>query len=683
VIDMDLVTADLHSSDELAAGLKRHFGLDAFRPGQRDVIESVLSGRNTIVVMPTGAGKSLCYQLPALLLDGVTVVVSPLISLMQDQVDALEGRGIPATFINSTLSDGERAERQRRLRAGEYKLVYVAPERFRSEAFMQALLDANVALYAIDEAHCISQWGHDFRPDYALLGQVRKRLRPPRTVALTATATPEVQQDIARVLLMKDPQIFVAGFDRPNLFLEVVAVSGDADKRDACLKLCEEGSGVIYCNTRKQAEAIHEHLEDAGVHAVLYHAGLDDDARKRAQDDFMDTPGAVAVATNAFGMGIDKPDIRFVAHAGIPRAIEAYYQEIGRAGRDGAPARAVLLFNHADVFTQERLIRANHPPETLFADTWDALRHAPTYDRGLAALARQVGASEFELSPVLKLFERHGLVTRAGRGEGEYGVTLLPGAAQHHPRNPDARALLSTLTATQPVGSRLTSTLSLLGRRCGLDAEAVRHALNLLERAGALQVQRPFAGRTIEVLRHEPWNELNIDLSALRAQERNQLMLLKRMTDYAYTKRCRRAYLLRYFGEKVPSSRDCGGCDVCSGPRLELSTPKATAPQGPTGARTLPERYSHLAAEELKRWRRELSQDLGVPPFIIFNDATLYALAAALPITREEFLRVKGTGPSRWERFGPQVTKLCLMARAAGDAPQALAPVAPKKRARR
>jgi len=676
------VNAELPLHDELAQGLKRHFGLDAFRPGQQEVIESVLSGRNTVVVMPTGAGKSLCYQLPALLLDGVTVVVSPLIALMQDQVDALQARGLSATFINSTLSDAERAQRQRRLRAGEYKLVYVAPERFKSEAFVSALTEARVALYAIDEAHCISQWGHDFRPDYALLGQVRKRLRPPRTVALTATATPEVQADISRVLLMKDPQVFVAGFDRPNLFLEVLAVSGDAEKRAACEALCEEGSGVIYCSTRKQAEQIHEHLEDAGVRAVLYHAGLDDDARKEAQDDFMATKGAVAVATNAFGMGIDKPDIRFVAHAGIPRAVEAYYQEIGRAGRDGQPARAVLLFNHADVFTQERLIQANHPPETLFADTWEALRHSPTFDRGVTQLAHQVGSSEFELSAVLKLMEREGLLSRGTRGEGRYGITVLDGAQKHHPRSADAKALLASLVSHFQVGVKATTELSLLARRAGLDADETRHALTLLERAGALAVQRPFAGRTIAVLRHEPWGELGVDLTRVREQERNQLLLLKRMTDYAYAKRCRRAFLLRYFGEKVPFGQSCDSCDVCVGPRLKIATKQRAASVGPTGAGGLPASYSHLAAEELKRWRRELSQDLSVPPFIIFNDATLYALAAALPTTRDEFLRVKGTGESRWERFGPQVAKICLMARASGDAPQ-LVPAAPRKRSRR
>ncbi|MBL9036876.1 MAG: RecQ family ATP-dependent DNA helicase, partial [Archangium sp.] len=227
------MSAALPYFEEAQRGLQQHFGLTSFRHPQADIISSVLQGRNTVVIMPTGAGKSLCYQLPAMLLDGVTVVVSPLIALMHDQVESLRARGIAATYINSTLSDSERQDRQRQLRAGAYKLVYVAPERFRSEAFVSALQDAGVALYAIDEAHCISQWGHDFRPDYALLGQVRKRLRPPRTVALTATATPEVRDDISRALLMKDPQVFVAGFDRPNLFLEVVNVGGEDDKRRA------------------------------------------------------------------------------------------------------------------------------------------------------------------------------------------------------------------------------------------------------------------------------------------------------------------------------------------------------------------------------------------------------------------------------------------------------------------
>ncbi len=677
---MRAVSADLPYFSEMLAGLKKHFGLDSFRHGQAEVISNVISGRNAVVVMPTGAGKSLCYQLPAMLLDGVTVVVSPLIALMQDQVDSLQARGIAATYINSTLSDSERANRQQRMRQGEYKLVYVAPERFRSEGFINALQEARLALYAIDEAHCISQWGHDFRPDYAMLGQVRKRLRPPRTVALTATATPEVRDDIVRVLLMKDPQVSVAGFDRPNLFLEVATVTGDADKRALCVSLAEEGSGVVYCNTRKQAEVIHEHLVKEDVPAVLYHAGMEDDARRKAQEAFMAKPNSVAVATNAFGMGIDKPDIRFVAHAGIPKAVEAYYQEIGRAGRDGNPSRAVLLFNHADVFTQERLIQGNHPPETLFVDLWNVLRNMDTFDRGVHLLASQVGGSEFEVSAALKVLERQGAVSRAGRGEGRYGITVQPSGMLHQPRSAEAKALLNALNSGASPGVKQTMELYLLSRKCGLDEERVRHALTLLERSAIVTVQRPFSGRAISVLKHDSWSQLGVDLSRLREQERNALLLLKRMTDYAYTKRCRRAFVLRYFGEEVPFSQSCGSCDVCVGPKLIARPAKAAS--AVSNVRALPEKYSTLAAEELKRWRRELSQDLGVPPFIIFNDATLFALAAALPTTKDEFLAVKGTGESRWERFGPRISQICLMARASGDEPQVAAFV-PRRRARR
>lgn len=664
------------SPDELSFELKAHFGLDAFRPGQREVIAAVLSGRNTVAVMPTGAGKSLCYQLPAMVLKGVTVVVSPLIALMHDQVDQLNARGIAATFINSTLTDVERASRQRRLKEGAYRLIYVAPERFKSDAFLQALRDVGVALFAIDEAHCISQWGHDFRPDYALLGQVRRRLLPPRTVALTATATPEVRDDIVRILRLKDPQIFVAGFDRPNLFLEVASVSGDAEKRDALEVLSAEGSGLVYCATRRQAEQLHRHLECLGRTSVLYHAGLPDDARKRSYDEFMSTSNCTAVATNAFGMGIDKPDIRFVAHAAIPRAVEAYAQEIGRAGRDGKPSRAVLLFNHADVFTQERLIRSSHPPQTLLADVWKVLRELHHFDRGIHLLAAHVGSSELEISAALKILERAQVITRAARGEGPWGVTLLPAATTLKPKGPQARVALAALTTSCIPGGRATFELPHLASQIGLDEEATRRALALLEKARAITVQRPFAGRSITVLSNEPWDRLGVDLERVREHEQHQLLLLKRMTDYAYSKRCRRAFLLRYFGEWIDSEQSCGTCDVCAGASLaslaSLAIPKRK-PQASEKSPHAPPRFSSLAAEQLKRWRRELSQDLGMPPYLIFNDATLYGLAAALPITQEQFLAVKGTSEARWERFGPHVRQICLTARAAGDEPQEVA----------
>ncbi|MBX7101252.1 MAG: ATP-dependent DNA helicase [Myxococcaceae bacterium] len=579
---------------EARSGLKG-FGLSDFRTGQAEVVSSVLSKRNTVVVMPTGAGKSLCYQLPATLLPGLTLVVSPLIALMQDQVDGLTARGIKATFINSSVSDAEKLARINAMRAGEYKLVYVAPERFRSESFMRALAEVPLELFAVDEAHCISQWGHDFRPDYAQLGQVRKRLRPPRTVALTATATPEVQGDIARVLLMKDPQIFVAGFARPNLYLEVLPVGGDEEKRRACLSLTREGSGIVYCSTRKQAEALHVFLKRERVPVVLYHAGMEDEDRESARLEFMATNGAVAVATNAFGMGIDKPDLRFVAHAAIPRAVEAYYQEIGRAGRDGQPSKAVLLFNHADVFTQERLIQLNHPSELLVADTWAVLRDEGGWPRSLESLAGRLGAPESQVGAAVRVLEKHGVVSRGPKGPR--GVRPLTAHSQ------------------------------------------------------------------------ASWRELGIDLKPMQAQERQSVLLLKRMTDYAYSKRCRHGFLLRYFGEQDAPSR-CEACDVCAGRQVELAAPSAASRRVASVSPAAAVQHSALAAEALRRFRRELAASLDLPPFLIFNDSTLVGFAAALPKSREEFLRVKGAGDATWERFGKQVLEICALARAAGDVPQ-------------
>ncbi len=684
---MRAMPVDLPYLEEAQQGLVRHFGLSRFRPGQDQVISSVLSGRNTVVVMPTGAGKSLCYQLPATLLPGLTLVVSPLIALMKDQVEQLTARGIPATFINSSLSDLERAERMRKLRAREYKLLYVAPERFRSMSFLETVSALGVDLLAVDEAHCISQWGHDFRPDYALLGQVRKRLRPPRTVALTATATPEVRADIVRVLLMKDPREFAMGFDRPNLFLGKQEVGGDADRHEACARLASTGgSGIVYCSTRRAAEGIFSELHGRGVKAVLYHAGMDDDARRRAQDTFMAAKEAVAVATNAFGMGIDKPDIRFVGHANIPRAVEAYYQEIGRAGRDGQAARAVLLFNHSDVFTQERLIQSSHPAEAIFGDVWNVLQSVEEFERGVHALAGTVNASEFEVSAALRILEREGKVERGGRGEGEHGITLLEKATSAQPHSPDAQRLLKSLLETSPVGRQLTTELPILARRIGLSVDEVRHALGLLEKAQVAKVRRPFAGRSIRALERVPFRELGLDLSHVREQERQNLSLLRRMTEYAYTdrdKKCRRSAILHYFGQR-DAHTSCGNCDVCAPekmPTLLAHGPAASRSRGMgSAAAPVVTNYSELASTELRRWRKELSKDLGVAPFIIFNDATLLGLSAALPVDREGFLAVKGTGESRWERFGPKVVEICLMARAAGHEPQAMPDAAVRAR---
>lgn len=408
---MDLTPSGLRSA------LQQHFGHDGFRPGQEAVVRSVLEGRSTVAVMPTGAGKSLCYQLPALLLPGTALVVSPLVALMKDQVDSLQARGVSATFINSSIDDAEKARRLDGVRRGQFKLVYVAPERFRSAAFLDAIREVDIGLYAVDEAHCISQWGHDFRPDYTRLGQVRWVLRPPRTLALTATATPEVRDDIVRVLRLKDPQVSVAGFDRPNLFFEVAHVANEHEKLVRIARACKDGGGVVYCATRRDVEKVAGLLDERGVPALAYHAGMTDEERHRVQDAFMERDDAVVCATNAFGMGVDKPTIRFVAHFAIPKAMEAYYQEAGRAGRDGKPGRALLLFNHADVRLQERMVEGNHPSERLVHDLWGRLSglgggEVRVTERELAA---SIGSSPIEVGSALKHLERAGHVLRTPR----------------------------------------------------------------------------------------------------------------------------------------------------------------------------------------------------------------------------------------------------------------------------
>src|SRR5205085_647742 len=307
---------------ELVEALKEHFGYETFRKGQEAIVRSVLSGRPTIAILPTGGGKSLCYQLPALLLEGTSVVVSPLVALMKDQVDALRARGIAATFVNSSLPESERQDRQAALRRGEYRLVYVAPERFKSPSFLSAMAELTVPLLAVDEAHCISAWGHDFRPEYQQLARAREQVRAERVLALTATATPEVRRDIADALELRDPKVFVAGFDRPNLFIEVLRVSGDKDKLGRLVALSRSGGpGIVYAATRKNVEKVVGALRASGIDAIGYHAGMADADRTAAQERFVRRDAPVIVATNAFGMGVDKADIRFVAHFDVPRSL--------------------------------------------------------------------------------------------------------------------------------------------------------------------------------------------------------------------------------------------------------------------------------------------------------------------------------------------------------------------------
>ena len=490
----------MHSLADAVSSLRKHFGFDDFREGQRDVIGSILEGKDAVVVMPTGSGKSLCYQLPAMILEGATLVVSPLIALMKDQVDALRARGLPATFINSSIPESEQRARIEALRRHEHKLVYVAPERFRSSRFNSALQSIPISLFAVDEAHCISTWGHDFRPDYLRLKHVIRSLPQVQTLALTATATPYVRSDIIQQLGLNQPQTFVSGFDRPNLSIEVIHTEKEREKIAHIKRLAQKirGSGIIYASTRKAVEQVGNKLQQAGLSVVIYHAGMTDAQRVKAQDAFMSGRKQMIVATNAFGMGIDKPDIRFVVHYQMPGSLEAYYQEIGRAGRDGLPSTCVLLFNYADKNTHDFFIEGSYPDISVIKQVYDSLASTELkrIELSTSEIARRSGErNEMAVQSALYVLERAGHIQR-----------------------------------TAPVLNR-----------------AVR---------GAQQ------GRSIVMLDATPAAQLRVDPKDVSRRGELERRKLREIIDFCYTDYCYRAHILRYFGDRQ-HKRQCGTCGNC------------------------------------------------------------------------------------------------------------------------
>jgi RecQ family ATP-dependent DNA helicase len=575
--------------EDALAALGKFFGFEAFREGQGEVVESILAGHDTVVVMPTGGGKSLCFQLPALMRDGVTVVVSPLIALMKDQVDALHARGLPATFINSSLDFEEQKARIAGVRRGEFKLLYVAPERFRSNHFVETLKSVQISLFAVDEAHCISQWGHDFRPDYLRLQSFRERIGRPQTVALTATATPYVRADIIDQLKLDEPRAFVSGFDRPNLSLGVVHTEKEREKYTRIRQLAVEyagQSGIVYTSTRKSVEQITRKLQEARLSVVGYHAGMTDEERVRAQNDFMSGRTQVIVATNAFGMGIDKPDIRFVVHFHLPGSIEAYYQEIGRAGRDGQQSVCLLLFNYADKRTQDYFIEGSYPPPELIAKVYEAL--VGTNQKRVELSTREIAAragvrNEMAVQSALITLEKANHIERGTGAENRASLRLLmpPQLAREAVgarRSPQLKQVLFGLLGGYELGERADSEVDVaeFADTLGMELSAMRRTLSSLAEAGVLRYQPARRTRGLVMLDEQPAARLRIrpeDLARRAALEQRKL---REMISFCYTENCYRAFILDYFGD-LSHDRDCGKCGNCLARRRRAATQEAPA----------------------------------------------------------------------------------------------------------
>jgi ATP-dependent DNA helicase RecQ len=523
----------MHSIADALSSLREHFGFADFREGQGEVIAAILEGKDAVVVMPTGSGKSLCYQLPAMMFEGATLVVSPLIALMKDQVDALQARKLPATFINSSIAEREQWSRIDALRRGQFKLVYVAPERFRSSRFLEALKSISVSLFAVDEAHCISTWGHDFRPDYLRLKTVVQALngdgRRAQTLALTATATPYVRSDIIEQLGLTKPETFVTGFDRPNLTIDVVHTEKEREKVAHIKRLAKthSGSGIIYAATRKAVEQVTLQLQGQGLRAAAYHAGMGDSMRVKVQEDFMTGRTQMIIATNAFGMGIDKPDIRFVAHYQMPGSIEAYYQEIGRAGRDGLPSSCVLLFNYADKNTHDFFIEGSYPNAEQIRDVYKTLLSTGLKRIELSAseIAKRAGLrNEMAVQSSLYLLERAGHIHRLANSKN-FGATAT----------------------SVPPWEVKTGSAAVATARATTDSTG-----------------KPARGaRAILMLDNVPATKLRVtpgDVERRAAQERRKL---REMIEFCYSEYCYRAHILDYFGDRH-HARKCGTCGNCA-----------------------------------------------------------------------------------------------------------------------
>ena len=625
--------------------LTRYFGYDSFRPGQQGIVEALLAGRDVLGVMPTGAGKSVCYQIPAALSPGATLVISPLISLMRDQVDALNDLGLPAAFINTTQTPDEQAMVFAQAAAGQIKLLYVAPERLETGRFRDFAARTPISLIAVDEAHCVSQWGQDFRSSYLGIGDFIAGLpqRPP-VGAFTATATERVRRDIVGLLGLRNPAVTVTGFDRPNLYFDVVKLETKYKAAWVARYVADhpDESGIVYCATRKTTEALADTLNQMGHPAVAYHGGMSPDAREAAQRDFITDKVPVVVATNAFGMGIDKSNVRYVIHHNLPESIEAYYQEAGRAGRDGEPSRCTLLWNESDIVTRRRLLDNDYENERLTPEEQEIVRQSKR--RLLDGMVGYCRTTDCLHRYMTRYFGQE-LSPNAGSAAGE-DIAADSSQSGRCGACSNCESTFETIDVTR-VAQAISRCVHDVGQRVG-SGKIVKILRG--SRAQDLAWLNPERMPTFGMLKDV--NEARVrDVLSQMATDGYLSIAEGRMPIVMFGARAAETAApdFHYEIKRVERKSAAAGSGRSGG--VADTADSANVPGDALGS-YIPDDDEESLFQKLRELRRTIAREIGKPPYIVFSDKTLRDMARIKPVTNAQFLAVNGVGQHKLDLYG-------------------------------
>ena len=625
--------------------LTRYFGYDSFRPGQQGIVEALLAGRDVLGVMPTGAGKSVCYQIPAALSPGATLVISPLISLMRDQVDALNDLGLPAAFINTTQTPDEQAMVFAQAAAGQIKLLYVAPERLETGRFRDFAARTPISLIAVDEAHCVSQWGQDFRSSYLGIGDFIAGLpqRPP-VGAFTATATERVRRDIVGLLGLRNPAVTVTGFDRPNLYFDVVKLETKYKAAWVARYVADhpDESGIVYCATRKTTEALADTLNQMGHPAVAYHGGMSPDAREVAQRDFITDKVPVVVATNAFGMGIDKSNVRYVIHHNLPESIEAYYQEAGRAGRDGEPSRCTLLWNESDIVTRRRLLDNDYENERLTPEEQEIVRQSKR--RLLDGMVGYCRTTDCLHRYMTRYFGQE-LSSNAGSTAGE-DIAADSSQSGRCGACSNCESTFETIDVTR-VAQAISRCVHDVGQRVG-SGKIVKILRG--SRAQDLAWLNPERMPTFGMLKDV--NEARVrDVLSQMATDGYLSIAEGRMPIVMFGARAAETAAPDFHYEIKQVERKSAAAGSGRSGGVADTADSANVPGDALGS-YIPDDDEESLFQKLRELRRTIAQEIGKPPYIVFSDKTLRDMARIKPVTNAQFLAVNGVGQHKLDLYG-------------------------------